>query len=612
MRVTQYWKKKEEWPLILSCIIAILACSTYWLAVMFCQSEPFSVSVMYRHLDWGNFAVITNSFRRHLGEFQIFEKENSGFLHFPLAAYLPHVIFYNIFGSLGFPVSDIFIHILRLTLILMIFSRVEGSALSRFIACLVFLAGSENVLFQHINVAQIPGFWSYRIPRDFVTGVFFLSFIWHWMRFQEEEKGAVGLGISLGLIVNSDFYLSITVLTFIFVQFAYDISRQLFKKWLPVFGSILPFGLLFVVQTQSAAPDLKARLGQYKYLGPTIVVSHIDRAIFLVCLIILLLALLGGNFRQEIRRTRSLLLVRTLTLLTLISCFSSFLFTGITNLGIQEYHFAICTRALFGALLFIGISNYICSWIPKVRLLRTIGISFVSIGILCVAWAHASFNIRRAQFGGELLVSMDPSSSTDRSRYRNSFSQLVEFLTANDSSQRKVLGTFSLPVAKWWNTFGRGYLYVPDSEWTTAENVEIEERFITLAKQMGMSAAGVKGLLQNPTVQANFFLADYYQANHFFRRYPSSSYTTEQLSSIDRYYDNWGVVIPTTEVNRILSAFGRQSKELNSGRLDFIIVDRIQTPNYQIRDFVPVFTNDDFVVLDSKNNVRRNSDDSLE
>ena len=529
----------------------------YWLFVLlFGLDEPLKISVFYRLGDTDYLPLIYALARGEYGEISDFATYGRGFLPFPLVSIAPYALAVALAGNAGFILADFAIGAMRALILqrtLLLLSR--RPLASAILAVLLVI-----VLFD-VNA------WSYRLPRPFVTQVFYLAGFHLCLRLWL-KRGAqswvwpAGHGVVVAATIQGDLHGGVflgTAAALTLVAVAWRTSTLM-----PVLRYGLWFGcgfavavLPFALQSLSAPTHIVTRWGAFDH-DRAWDQPLVDTIIVPAGLLIALIPLLS---RRGLMANEAAAASAVGLLFVLAATISSTVFVLVLGRAIQIYQAYEKIPQIALSMLSIVI---VCLVLHRVK--STILLSLmVAIALLAAGKPIAGTAKEAVQIQSQRLTEPGlPFAAHYAPSYRRDVTDIVHRLDAQRSESPQVLGTFDQQFAMLWSIRAGRSLFIPDTFLTMVDDTTIEDRTIGLSRLVGMSTTqfreNLDGTLRFNYFQARFLTLEKWQASPFHMPADPTRYTPAQLARILelRKGDSaayWNLETPEDEKVRLLAKF---------------------------------------------------------
>ncbi|MBD2325761.1 hypothetical protein [Alkalinema sp. FACHB-956] len=641
---------------------------SYWLLNRMQHSgESLPVSALYRGGDMEYYPLINAVGQLQWGEFALWEKLETGVGAFPWVSVSFHGLLERFLGIHGFWVADGLVTIAYyslMTLVLRAFglglgweiglagllttgviggvlaevsdvifnhlSQIPSAAFNRLLLVLLIglgcilsyvtvrftaLGSRRNQWFRLAIAAMaltfpvlfssvvIP-FWGGRIPRPFVTELFWLfqlgslaalfvqreRYVGHWRIW-------AGLGISFSLLLQGDFHSAVVLAianSTVMICLCWQLRQQSGQQRACIQGIGVSFlaamvtSIPFWIQRSLANPDATTRLGVFPVDRGHLLFLPSELPYYLLVGLLLWGWFLGlaGDRSAQSRRGLGLIAI-----LSVAACFALPISTVILGQTVQIYQFFDRFLRVMGFGLVIYGSYGLRQLFQRVQP-EGLPQRWRAIGLATGLALALLFPFREAQ----ALVSNGQHVRADFPEwqalpdYRHNFNALVAELAKPEYHSAKVLGTLDVQVYAWWVTFQNGASYLPEAPLTTVSDREIEARLLSFCKLLNLSPQAFVGLINRSYTNLFWLGHGKYQASRAYTYAPLSDYFPAVQQQIGRtgLLNSLSVALPISEQRRLLETYwqtpgptGSNSKlessklensKLDSPRLDIIVL----------------------------------------
>jgi len=597
---------KRDWVLP---IVPALAILTYWI-MNWLQGESLSVAAMYRYGDYQLFPAIAALAHFSWGEWLVAERFGEGLLSIPLPGMALHGLAFGVLGPIGLVVADLLLAICtylascRLLRTCGIHSP-TSEVLALVVSCGLLGGGptlADDLMFWTVKVHL----WGFRIPRPFVTDLLLLLCVDQGLRVFVLRRDAARewalLGFWFGLLLQCNFFAATTV----GLGLGFGLADRARRGWpvAQVMRSMCSLTLVtavtalpFILQRLLEHPDVPVRLGSFPvprlsplYLGPEVIMDftrEIAPAVTTAALAGAVIKWRGTAERRE--RLGGLLVV---TLLCVLSTFALPASTIVLGRTAQPYHFLlelitfttllllVATGHLIQAASSAVISRSTISPANRARL-RVALLTTCALACLAIAIGIHLPSVQRTDHFRMDLYFRTESQANRAQNYRSAFRDVTEILEQSRKRGARVLGTLDIQVHAWWSLFGGGQVFSPDPCGTTVSDDEIEERFLRLLRTLGATTDDVGRLVQSRAMQIFFLSHNKYQFSQAYSTAPLLDYLVDYpATEIQSLYDStsvfssWTIVVPPSEVRRILGRYNLTQAVGEDRQLDLIVLGR--------------------------------------
>lgn len=597
-------KTTAVWLLVACMAVAATAAVLPYVAARRAHpAEPVSVSVLYRDPagDIQYYPLIAALARGHVRESMVKEEQGTRLHPFPLAGMAMHALGLAAAGPYGFAAADAVVFA-GFFLSLFCFLRAGGvcSATAAVVALLATLGLSVQVnVGPHLHLGIHV--WDRRIPRRFVSDVFAVAAFAVLARIVSDPAAAAPrwfavLGTALALLIQSDVYaafiLSLSAaLMFLPVCRCQGDARRAIRNMIAGGAAVALTCVPFVIQRLSQGHEIEARWGMFPvprtkplYWPGEFVAVVPPLCVFAAAYVITgafaadLEPIFSRGAPQRFRRILAMLAV-----VSVIGHFAIPLSTMLLGKGVQIYHFPttaadldsvgliLCVAVAFDALVRSAAKR--APWSTRVQ--RRVSAAFL-VTFLMLRTAALFRSSAAAGYAGHLRAeSFQELEAMGTASYRADFAGLATYLSSLPHANRRlVLATFDHEVCVWWMSFNQGYSFLADPFISTVPDREIESRLASFCHLLRYSPRDYAGFIRDRSINWFWLSCDKYQASRAYTFSPPSDYTAEDRAKITRttILDNWNVIVPRSEQQRLLADFEATRRDSPRRELDVIVL----------------------------------------
>lgn len=455
---------------------------------------------------------------------------------------------------------------------------------------------------------RFPNLWGERIPRPFVTEIFFfvvLSCIFlllHYRKYRMKRQTWIFLGGATAVSLQGDLHTAINELISIALclvglwLFFQESRRSLLKNATAFSISFLLFNIPYFLQRLYEHPHIPRRLGLFPVdrmkplFLPTIELYYIGGAI---CIFALLLTRILQNHGEYVCK-RTVLFLWGFCVITLFSLPIS---TIVIGKGIHIYQFqdrflktATLVLIVYSLYFFqVGVPIFKKVFPKQVRLfVGNLNVKYIAIGLLF--FISTVCIISRSYYFSSRTTAMrnDFSEWGSFQNYRADFNDIVGKLSLYKTDRNiKVLGTLDHQVFCWWTAFYHGFTYLPDPFISTVSDNEGEYRLMTFGHLLGLNSEEFQDFINRRYVNVFWLGLAKYQASKAYTFAPLLDYDEEAKARIKNttILDSWMVAIPKSEQKRLLADYYtlKDLSPTDFPRLDVIVL----TNEPDLKEFYP-------------------------
>jgi hypothetical protein len=613
---------------LLACVLLVLAkAGSYWLLRAYERpEEPLETGALYRGDDIQYFPLI-----KALGDFDLresvtHENAGNGVRSFPFASVLPHALFFRLCGAAGFIIGDFLCALAAFFLFAKMF-QLLGARRSLALGLAVLLVCGA-LQFNSEPLDMKIRFWGWRIPRPFVSEIFFLAALTAMLLlFREDWRKRkilwVGTGLAFAALIQADIHLAFIMLTVLAGQGLFLLGAKkenrcgLLLNFAICGGACLLFSAPFIWQRLGENPDVPRRFGIFAVsrFAPLFEATNILQTLLAVVLPPVMAAFYQANRRKHFPEERpEKAISQGLLLLSALSAISFFalpLFCIATGKCAQPYHFRLrlimlTSYALLAALA-MGLEmlagnlqrTRLCfpKWARLFAALKALLVVALFFVALKGTYKDADKAVRKSD---HMRATRDYPEWDSLRHYRRDFAALAAELEKDDYYGVKVAATFDHQFMSWWLTFRDREMFLAEPFLSVVPDAEVESRLIEFCKMLGMTTEQFREFIQRRYV-LNFWLSlNKYQASSAHAFSSLDEYTPEIRGKIaaSSVYENWLLALPLSEEKRLLEKFAATPPGITR-KLDLIVLTKDRSvagleplPN----DFAPVYENETFKV----------------
>jgi len=612
--------------------LVIVKALSYWVyAYHKDPSAPLSVTAIYRQPDDVEYyEQIQAMSRGNFGESNIAEKHGSGVASFPYASFVLHAICYRLFGAVGFIVADVIVYLVFFRLLAALLGLLGGGQLVSHAAAAMIVTDGFSRLMGMLSGYEILGsrfvfeVWGTRIPRPFITEVFFLACLFFAVSLltghsaPTKRRSWINIGVALSLLIQGDVYLAVTAGASIGLLAAYLLLESpkradLIKCLLWFAVSALVAVLPFLLQRLLEHPDLPRRLGVFSlprsaafrigFMSVTPVLIALTMGLFF--------AFLQPVFYCIEQARKNARAIFFLSLIPLVAFLGLHINVFVLGKTVQVDHFPYAfesvsaySLSLLCYVLFLVFFELVRRRLQAFPTLPSLLGNHLDQPVTLMVCALVAFHLATSRPHypmGHLRGDLEPYQKLGPN-YRSAFTDLAKELSKDTYKSASVVATFDTKVRTWWSTFREGNSFNPDVFLTTVSDAEIESRLVILCKLLGMQQPEQFGaFVKEWMINAIWLGHNKYQATRLYTFGPIEQYPKEVRKSIQNlsWFETWHLFIPHDEVTRLQDLFARTRLEPSGIRPDVIVLtsyDLAQGLEPLPVFFAPSFQNDTFKV----------------
>ena len=540
-------------------------------------------------------------------------------ISFPIIGLFINSFFFKILGSFSFIFLEVACTVIFLWLFYNIFLELNFSNLSSLVlAIFLFILPSILSDLRVLNIEPLTllsfnfeYFFTTRFPRPAINHLFFFAFIFFTIRFYKDSKDSIKntfmITILIGLTVNTFFYLFFIELFLLIIILCLKLKNDLFKFLLENFKHffyclllLIFFISIFQIQIFFAEPDYIKRMGVFTInLNQKKILFDYLFNFFLGIEFLFLFFL--NIFFLFISKNKH---VNFFYYLFISSIITPTFFFAVLNKGVDYYHF-FNWIVIFGFLFpLISILYYIDTKFNKILKFH----QYRSLIFLIIFSFLFYFNVNH-YFDFKSKVN-------NQYLKRYELNEVTNFISQNQSLNKKNLEIliFNSSLSKWlllndYNNFS----IVPISFWTPKTDNLIEDELISSMKFLGLNNNDFNDLIENKKEYPNSRI----MKNEFVYKYLGRKYLANSLVVYNNNYLDFNiternfiqsnnllmshqVIIPKSEMNRLLSKFDNNKKIISPDIVIFDNEDYQKIDKFKNDDFCLIFKNNKFTIFSNK------------
>ncbi len=599
--LSRRWKQFLAGPscdvLLVSLVVARFL--AYWVgALIHRPDDPLSVVAMYRYSETGYFTLIGAFLHNTFGDTTALETYEQG-IRPTLVSVFPHGLFLRLFGFWGFAILDVLVPIAVYFLFKSLIQRLSGhvvvARLLAFIVCMrVGKIGSALV------GEYFPEFWGHKVPRPFVTEIFFLGALVlmgriAWVSTPGKPvpwKSWLGLSAALALLAQTQQYHAFSLLMPLGLLTLCVFIRYRGMERVKLVGALLLAGVVGIVclwpmiaQRGMPMDEFERRILVVPFTldrmpSPWLFYGEGDIVAIFAAVMTLVL---GAWAFVAIRRhagNEDRFGLHLMNATALLMAFSSFIAPWVT---VAAFSKLFCVVHFYMAFLTISSASLLISASILLRLYRSSPSwrmplwagSFAVAGLAFALWgAHVGKHIVSIQTSPAVLVE---NSYEDRKvDFRSPFVALVKELEKPEYASAKVVATPDAQICSWWHVARKGFAYLPDATTTVLTDAQLEKRLLDQCQAMGMNEAQFRTWIRTPYNLLYSLLFERYVAYRLYQAFPLECYRPEDkakfLSTERTLIDCFHFTLPQTEEDRLAAAFTARTGQPPKHPLDLLVI----------------------------------------
>jgi hypothetical protein len=577
-------------------LMGLVLSSAYWItSLVLWGPENIAIKSIYRYGDLQHYPLIEAlaHFNFHPTYSAFFGSQ--GTQTFPLFVHVLPALLFAFFGWWAFPIIDILYFSLALAILDRCF-RLSGistpAARASAIICATgsfLFTGPLRSIGTHL---YFDGFYDLRIPRPFVSGIFYFVFVWIFLSCSEQPRRLqfswrtmncwpVALGMAAAALLQADIFSFVSAAaagtTLVLIQLITRKLQLVGPTLLGLFVFAITFAaasLLFVLQLHFGAPDLVKRFGVFPLDISTrwIICKNFLKSNahppFWVILLGLYCALrwLRHGFRPGAPTALGVLAVSGFIGPVIFFCLSPS--------AVQVSHFSALSRFTFvipffafGAMFADAVWRRFAAETDRTRTWTLLCATMSALAIIGF-WAQTAIEVARTQvMRPEFFRAMRAAT------FRPELNDAVSYLNRHAQGAKNLLLTNDHHVLTWWILSGRGNLLMPDVFSSTLSQANIETQLCMAGKYLNWTRDEFLSFLTDNTNDIWFLGHDLYQASRFHQYSLITDYQQVLRAEILSNDYEFHILVPVSEVERLGDLYDRTKVDLAAGP-DFVVLLR--------------------------------------
>ena len=543
---------------------------------------------------------------------------NSKIINLPLASLVVHSIFYKLFNIYSFIILEYIFHLLLIFILFNIIKKIFNSSNVAALFCIliyILILSLKEIsnfvepqIFYKLYDLLSENFGT-RTPRPLVTGVFYFSFLYYMMFFEEKIKNKLNynyvlkIAIFLGLLANSFIFLFIHSFIFLLIFLIKSSGTKLIEwikfnyKKIFYFIFLLAFFLLPIVfQNLYGENDYSSRAG--------LISIGLEKKLFLIkyylvnllrfefLILFLLILVLNWYLNKKDFSNLNTKKINIFFLLTISSIFSPLIFFIFSPKIISIFHFL--NIMLFSFIFYIILSLfYILFFLLKkfdTKNYHSNKIPYIILSIICVF----------------IFVPLELNSFLKNKDQRIEINELHKFFNKNNlKNTNSKLFTNDLLTMNLWLLNDNTQLVISDAMTNSLSDSKIEFNLLNSFKDFDMEEKQLKELISFKKSQLRnklfMMLFSYkYQANSLYTYSALENYnkTDQDLIIKTSPFRVQRQIIPETEKERIINLY--KKLKINLDLLPNYVVLNISNSfeNFNIKNnrYKEIFKSKNFLI----------------
>ena len=591
-------------PLVFVLLLNFLFLSLKWLLSFYKFDETLLTSILINTKDIQYYPIIVNLSEFNFNPTFLEYYNNSKIINLPLASLAIHSIFYKLLNVYSFIILEYVFHLLLVfvlfNIIKKIFNSSNAAALFTILIYILILSLKavsnfvEPQIFYKLYNILSENFGT-RTPRPLVTGVFYFSFLYYMMFFEEKINNKLDynyvlkIAIFLGLLANSFLFLFVHSFIFLLI-FLFKVLGAKLIKWIKLnYKKLCYFIILLIIFLQPIVfQNLYAEIDYTSRVG--LISNGLEKKFFLIKYY--LTALLRFEFLTLFSLTlylnwyvnKNFFLKENIDklniffLLIIASILSPLIFFIISPKIISIFHFL--NIILFSFIFYIILSLFYILFflLKKIDFKNYLSkkIFYLIILIICVS----------------IFAPLELNSFSKNNKQRAELSELHSFFNKNNLKNTNLkLFTNDLLIMNLWLLNNNTQLIISDAHSNSLQDVKIEFNLLNSLKDFKIGEDQLKDLIsfEKSQVRNKLFMMLFsykYQAN--------TLYTFSALENYNKIDQDLIIktspfrvqmqIIPETEKERIINLY--KNLEINQDLLPNYVVLNISNSleNFNIKN----------------------------
>ena len=605
-------------PLIFVLLLNFFFLSLKWMMFFYESDVTLLTSILINTKDIQYYPLIISLSEFNFNPTFLEYYNNSKIINLPLASLVVHSIFYKLFNIYSFIILEYILHSLLIFILFNIFKKIfNSSSIAALFCILIYILilslkeisnFVEPQIFYKLYDLLSENFGT-RTPRPLVTGVFYFSFLYYMMFFEEKIKNKLNynyvlkIAIFLGLLANSFIFLFIHSFIFLLIFLIKSSGTKLIEwikfnyKKIFYFIFLLAFFLLPIVfQNLYGENDYSSRAG--------LISIGLEKKLFLIkyylvnllrfefLILFLLILVLNWYLNKKDFLNLNTDKINIFFLLTISSIFSPLIFFIFSPKIISIFHFL--NIMLFSFIFYIILSLfYILYFLLKkfdTKNYHSNKIPYIILSIICVF----------------IFVPLELNYFLKNKNQRIEINELHKFFNKNNlKNTNSKLFTNDLLTMNLWLLNDNTQLVISDAMTNSLSDSKIEFNLLNSFKDFDMEEKQLKELISFKKSQLRnklfMMLFSYkYQANSLYTYSALENYnkTDQDLIIKTSPFRVQRQIIPETEKERIINLY--KKLKINLDLLPNYVVLNISNSfeNFNIKNnrYKEIFKSKNFLI----------------
>ena len=247
-------------PLLIILLVNFIFLSLKWIISFYESDETLITSILINTKDIQYYPLIISLSELNFNQTFLEYYNDTKIIPLPLASLVAHSIFYKLFNIYSFIILEYIFHSLLIFILFNIIKKIFNSTNVAALFCILIyililflkMIGNfiEPQVFYKIYDLLIENFGT-RTPRPLITGIFYFSFLYYMMFFEEKIKNKLDynyilkIALLLGLLANSFIFLFIHSFIFLLIFLVKSIHIKLIE-WIK-FNYKISFYFIFLL-----------------------------------------------------------------------------------------------------------------------------------------------------------------------------------------------------------------------------------------------------------------------------------------------------------------------------------------------------------------------------
>jgi len=586
-------------PFLIILLVNFFFLSLKWIISFYESDETLITSILINTKDIQYYPLIISLSELNFNQTFLEYYNDAKIIPVPLASLVAHSIFYKLFNIYSFIILEYIFHSLLIFILFNIIKKIFNSTNVAALFCILiyililFLKVIGNFIepqvFYKIYDLLIENFGT-RTPRPLITGIFYFSFLYYMMFFEEKIKNKLDynyilkIALLLGLLANSFIFLFIHSFIFLLIFLVKSIRTKSIE-WIKLNYKI-SFYFIFLLAIFLLPILFQNLYGENNFSTRAGLISiGLEKKLFLIkyylinllrfefITLILLTLILNWYLNKKNFQKVNIDKINIFFLLTISSILSPLIFFILSPKIISIFHFL--NIILFSFIFYIILSFfsilYILSKNFNFKNYYSKMIFYIILPIMCLSF----------------FVPLELNSFLKSKEQRIEITKLHRFFNKNNLKDTNLkLFTNDLLIMNLWLLNGNSQLVISDAFSNSLPDDKIEFNLLNSLKDFDIEEKQLRELifLKNSAYRNKLFMRLFnykYQANSLYTHSPLENYnkTDQDLIIKTSPFRVQMQIIPETEKERIINLY----KNLK------INIDLL--PNYVVLNTTNLFNN---------------------